>query len=738
MACGDVLSLEDLQTAKKHQIFEAEVITGKAGGVAGGATIGTATNPVTGQTQQTLPSILADLGFDVQSWTSSTGGVLASANQVFLNDTPGSLGLGDYYAWGGPFPKTVPAGTDPALPTSGYIMRSSRFAGTQAREALRRSYAEAGYNLVEGSFEAGGTLVNANDVLLQERTGKVFSGPAGTVPAGSTPSSAWIDRSTAPNAFKLSDVAGAVSRTVYSKLRDVISVKDFGAVGTGAVDDTAAIQAAIDYATSLSTSPPNRGAVVTFPPGQYLCTATLMIRGSRIALRGDGSFHSQIVRNANYGPTIQVQSVTAGALNLLERIEVSGLTLYHDVSAGVAMTDPHIIMSAVTHGRITDLDINNGAYGIVLYGGVDVEVQGTNVIGVNSTGANNSIGGIVLKDAAASGFTAGGVVELPTQIHFLDCEVFGPLNSGWQYGLIINAAEDITVSNTYLGNCKANNVLIQQDARNKQILEISFTDGTYIDGSGADSVRIEGLAGNGSAYIGTVSFIGIDIKGQGGQTPGSGIFVDGTARGGAYSQACRNLRVIGCRIGDYNFNGVWIVGCVNALISGNQIGGNNYNNTQGGRGLLIGGACDRVLVTGNRIGGLPEGNGTSLQTAGIELVAGATGIMIDGNDLRNNVTALIDSTAANTASPSVKRITNNAGFNENRPATAPSMPASATDLYNPYGSPCWVSVFGGTVSDIKLNGQTISGATGAMFPVGPGDRVRITYTVAPSWAWWPM
>ena len=34
--CGDVLSLADLQTAKKHQIFEAEVITGKQGGVAGG------------------------------------------------------------------------------------------------------------------------------------------------------------------------------------------------------------------------------------------------------------------------------------------------------------------------------------------------------------------------------------------------------------------------------------------------------------------------------------------------------------------------------------------------------------------------------------------------------------------------------------------------------------------------------------------------------------------------------
>lgn len=183
MACGDVLSLEDLQTAKKHQIFEAEVITGKVGGVAGGAAIDTATNPVTGQTQQTLPSILADLGFDVQPWTSSTGGVLASANQVFLNDTPGSLGLGGYYAWSGPFQKTVPAGTDPALPTSGYIMRSSRFAGTQAREALRRSYAEAGYNLVNGSFEAGGTLENANDVLLQEASGGAYSW-SGSYPTG--------------------------------------------------------------------------------------------------------------------------------------------------------------------------------------------------------------------------------------------------------------------------------------------------------------------------------------------------------------------------------------------------------------------------------------------------------------------------------------------------------------------------------------------------------------------------
>lgn len=245
MACGDVLSLEDLQTAKRHQIFEAEVITGKAGGVAGGANIGTATNPVTGQTQQTLPSILADLGFDVQSWTSSTGGVQASANQVFLNDTPGSLGLGDYYAWGGTFPKTVPAGTDPALPTSGYIMRSSRFAGTQAREAIRRICAEAGDNLVDGSFEAGGTLVNANDVLLQERTGKVFSGPAGTVAAGTNPASGgFIDRR---GELLRSAMQG---RYVYSgkNIVDLLSESELARllINDPSLDLTAKIQSLID------------------------------------------------------------------------------------------------------------------------------------------------------------------------------------------------------------------------------------------------------------------------------------------------------------------------------------------------------------------------------------------------------------------------------------------------------------------------------------------------------------
>lgn len=108
--CGDVLSLADLQTAKKHQIFEAEVITGKSGGVAGGADIDYATNPVTGQPQKTLPAVLRDAGFSPVSWDFSTGGTLTVNDRDKVVYDPVSK---TWYAYAGALPVTVPAGFNP-------------------------------------------------------------------------------------------------------------------------------------------------------------------------------------------------------------------------------------------------------------------------------------------------------------------------------------------------------------------------------------------------------------------------------------------------------------------------------------------------------------------------------------------------------------------------------------------------------------------------------------------------
>lgn len=119
------------------------------------------------------------------------------------------------------------------------------------REALRRSYAEAGYNLVDGSFEAGGTVTNATDVLLYETEGNAYS-YTGTLPhtvaAGSSPSAEpgmWVDRSTAPNAFKQSGT-GAVLRTAKGKMGETVTPQDFGAIGDGYAIDGPYIQQALN------------------------------------------------------------------------------------------------------------------------------------------------------------------------------------------------------------------------------------------------------------------------------------------------------------------------------------------------------------------------------------------------------------------------------------------------------------------------------------------------------------
>ena len=110
--CGDVLSLSDLQTAKKHQTFEAEVITGKQGGVAGGADIDYATNQVTGQVQKTLPAVLRDAGFFPASFDFTTGGTLSATDRNKVVYDPVSMA---WYSWAGALPKTIPAGTNPLL-----------------------------------------------------------------------------------------------------------------------------------------------------------------------------------------------------------------------------------------------------------------------------------------------------------------------------------------------------------------------------------------------------------------------------------------------------------------------------------------------------------------------------------------------------------------------------------------------------------------------------------------------
>ena len=64
--------------------------------------------------------------------------------------------------------------------------------------------------------------------------------PSPSVPVSTGLYSSDIGQTVASNTF-LQSGTGAIGRTVPSKLKDTVSVKDFGAAGDGVTDDTSAI-----------------------------------------------------------------------------------------------------------------------------------------------------------------------------------------------------------------------------------------------------------------------------------------------------------------------------------------------------------------------------------------------------------------------------------------------------------------------------------------------------------------
>ena len=184
----------------------------------------------------TLKLLSTSIGMELNVGSFEGGATLTAQDEVLAQFLTGKL-----YKWNGAFPKVVdlfstPSGSGGISPT-GWSEIEISYNRRLIDESLRRSYAEAGYNVV-GTFQAGFTYVNANDVGIDETTGKGFTGPAGNVAAGTNPASGgFIDIS---------------SRLLRNEVRKVVLISHY--VFDTDTDCTAALLAAHQYANSAGRS----------------------------------------------------------------------------------------------------------------------------------------------------------------------------------------------------------------------------------------------------------------------------------------------------------------------------------------------------------------------------------------------------------------------------------------------------------------------------------------------------
>ena len=133
---------------------------------------------------------------------------------------------------------------------------------------------------------------------------------------------------------------GAVARTVDAKLKDTVSVKDFGAVGDGVTDDTVAIQAAL-----------NASSNIYLPSGTYKTTAPLLLNSNNIIT---GAGISSVIKNTTNLSVIKSITPTGSRIYFVggSNFKIEGNT------AGVVVGSIGLDMQNVTYATWSNVWVN--------------------------------------------------------------------------------------------------------------------------------------------------------------------------------------------------------------------------------------------------------------------------------------------------------------------------------------------------------------------------------------------
>lgn len=187
---------------------------------------------------------------------------------------------------------------------------------------------------------------------------------------------------------------GAVATTVQAKLRESVSVKDFGAVGDGVTDDTVAIQAALTHIAS-------NGGKLNFPYGNYLSDSLTVTPSVSFEIYGVGTITKRTNSASNM---LQIQGATLPII--VRGITLDGnFTTHADGGQGlVGYNISNILVDSVTF-----TDVKNS--GVLIY--TDGTIHENNIIrNCTVNGESNTKNGLLIVDCKNSGIETSSVFNV--------------------------------------------------------------------------------------------------------------------------------------------------------------------------------------------------------------------------------------------------------------------------------------------------------------------------------------
>jgi len=273
-----------------------------------------------------------------------------------------------------------------------------------------------------------------------------------------------------------------------SKLNGIVSVLQFGAVGDGVTDDTAAIQAAINAAQAAGQG------CVYFPAGTYRANSGLSITSNNIHLAGAGTSATFLYGFQTSGNFLSYTGTTGTPLS------GGGIREMTIIGGAQNQTSGALVRFANCNGiRCLNVDIRE-YFGCLLLESVTDSLFTSVTLRSDNNFTSIKTGSYLLTVSKAT----GGVT--PSEIHFTGVDWRGQRAAGsnyLDYGVILNCFDGLWINGGHIGFCQSAGVLIQpQDAT--ALCGAFNTSNVYLDsipnGRGLHIKEPAGYTGNQGAH----------------------------------------------------------------------------------------------------------------------------------------------------------------------------------------------------------------------------------------------